>query len=74
MTKKINEIIDVLINKGLIMNDGMELKRLRSGTTNGILYTLLNNMPTFVIKIDHPKIITATEDFLLAYKDIKLFT
>ncbi|WP_066083004.1 hypothetical protein [Neobacillus novalis] len=74
MMKKINEIIDVLINKGLIMNDGLELKRLRSGTTNGMLYTLLaNNMPTFVIKIDHPTIITSTEDFLLAYKDINLF-
>jgi hypothetical protein len=71
--KKIEEIIDVLINKGLIKSDGLELKGLRSGTTNGILYTLhVNKMPTFVIKIDQPKIISSTKDFLLAYKDVKL--
>lgn len=71
--KKINEIIDVLINKGLIINDRLEVKRLKSGTTNGVLYTLLfNEIPTYVIKIDEPEIITATKDFLVAYQDVKL--
>ncbi|MGE7921362.1 phosphotransferase [Viridibacillus sp. NPDC093762] len=71
--KKINEIIDILINKGLIINDGLEVKRLKSGTTNGVLYTLLyNEIPTYVMKIDTPEIITATKDFLVAYNDIGL--
>ncbi|TCJ02227.1 hypothetical protein [Cytobacillus praedii] len=71
---RINEIIDRLIHKGDIINDGLELKELKSGTTNGILYTLLiKRMPAYVIKIDNPKIIAATQDFLLAYKDVKLF-
>ena len=68
-----NEIIDILINKGLIINDGLELKGLKSGTTNGVLYTLIaKKMPSYVIKIDNPKIITSTQDFLLAYNDVKL--
>ncbi|MED3550065.1 hypothetical protein [Cytobacillus praedii] len=71
---RINEIIDRLIHKGHIINDGLELKELKSGITNGILYTLLiKRMPAYVIKIDNPKIIAATQDFLLAYKDVKLF-
>jgi hypothetical protein len=71
--EKIYEIIDILINKGLIINDGLELKGLKGGTTNGVLYTLLfNKIPTYVIKIDNPKIITATQDFLVAYNDVRL--
>ncbi|MGE7090596.1 phosphotransferase [Lysinibacillus sp. NPDC048646] len=72
--KKINENIDILINKGLIINDGLEVKRLKSGTTNGVLYTLhYNEIPTYVMKIDTPEIITATKDFLVAYNDVGLF-
>ncbi|MFB7160222.1 hypothetical protein [Lysinibacillus sp. NPDC056232] len=71
--EKINEIMDLLINKGLVINDHLELKRLKSGTTAGILYTILcKNMPIYVIKIDHPMIISATEEFLLVYKKVKL--
>lgn len=70
---KINEFVDILINKGLIINDGLELKELKSGTTNCVLYTLIaKNIPSYVIKIDNPKIITSTQDFLLAYNDVKL--
>ncbi|WP_456278806.1 phosphotransferase [Bacillus sp. AK128] len=71
--EKINEIIDILINKDLIINDGLELKGLESGTTDGVLYTLLyNKIPTYVIKIDNPLIITATQDFLVEYNDVRL--
>ena len=57
----------------LIINDGLEVNRLKSGTTNGVLYTLLyNEIPTYVMKIDTPMIITATKDFLVAYNDIGL--
>jgi hypothetical protein len=71
--EKINEIITSLIYQGLFENDDIEFKGLKSGTTNGILYTLfINKMPMYVIKIDQPKVITSTEDFLLAYKEVKL--
>jgi aminoglycoside phosphotransferase len=71
--EKLNEVIDILINKGLIINDDLKLNGLKSGTTNGVLYTLIaKKMPSYVIKIDNPKIITSTQDFLLAYNDVKL--
>lgn len=71
--EKINEIINSLIYHGLFENHDIEYKGLKSGTTNGILYTLfINKMPMYVIKIDQPKVITSTEDFLLAYKEVKL--
>jgi len=71
--KTINEIFDIVINKGLIVNGGLELDELKSGTTNGILYTLIvNKIPTYVIKIDNPKIITSTQDFLCTYNDVGL--
>lgn len=70
----INKIIDFLINRGLVVNEGLDVKKLKCGTTNGILYTILiENIPTYVVKIDHPKLITSTHDFLLAYQDINLF-
>ncbi|MFJ7466978.1 hypothetical protein ACIQWI_00380 [Peribacillus frigoritolerans] len=53
--------------------DDTDLTKLKSGTTNGILYTLHNNeIPKYVIKIDQPKIIATTVDFLLTYKDVNL--
>ncbi|MDX5475672.1 MAG: hypothetical protein LPK00_09090 [Bacillaceae bacterium] len=70
---KINEIIDTLINMDLIRNDCLELQKLKSGTTNGVLYNLLlNNKPTYVIKIDNSVNISVTQDFLTAYKDVRL--
>jgi hypothetical protein len=70
---KINEIIELLIDKGLLIDNNLGVKRLKSGTTEGVLYTILyNHIPTYVIKMDHPKVITATEDFLSAYKNIRL--
>jgi aminoglycoside phosphotransferase len=71
--EKINEIINSLIYQGLLENQNLECKGLKSGTTNGILYTLfINKSPMYVIKIDQSKVITSTEDFLLAYKEVKL--
>jgi hypothetical protein len=69
----INEIIDILEKNSLIMSTNMEFKVLKSGTTNGVLYTLyVENTPAYVIKIDQPSIINSTKDFLLAYQDVKL--
>ncbi|MDQ7861210.1 hypothetical protein RCO48_09515 [Peribacillus frigoritolerans] len=70
---KINEIIYGLLNQGIIKNDDIDIKKLKSGTTNGVLYTLHNNgIPKYVIKMDKPKLIAATEAFLLTYKDVNL--
>ncbi len=71
--EKINEIIYSLVNQGIIKSEDTDFAKLKSGTTNGILYTLHNNeIPKYVIKIDQPKIIATTEDFLLTYKDVNL--
>lgn len=71
--EKINEIIYSLVNQGIIKSDDTDLTKLKSGTTNGILYTLHNNeIPKYVIKIDQPKIIATTVDFRLTYKDVNL--
>lgn len=70
---KINEIIDLLIKNGLLLNDNLEVKGLKKGTTNGDLYTLLiNEIPTFVIKVDNPNIIIPTQNFLRAYQEVTL--
>ncbi|KPB06277.1 hypothetical protein [Bacillus sp. CHD6a] len=68
-----DKIIDVLESKGLLRNAEIELKRMNSGTTSGILYTLiLDKNPVYVIKMDDPKIISSTKDFLRAYKEISV--
>lgn len=70
---QISEIIEILNNKGFIKKNGLEFRSLKSGTTNGILYTLYSeNTPTYVVKIDHPSIINSTENFLLAYQEVLL--
>ncbi|NLP49808.1 hypothetical protein [Bacillus sp. RO1] len=71
--EKINKIIDVLESEGSLKDDDIELKRMNSGTTSGVLYTLLlDRNPAYVIKMDDPKIISSTKDFLLAYKEISV--
>ena len=71
--EKINGVLNILINKGLIIDDNLRLEGLKNGTTDGVLYTLfINNIPTFVVKIDTPKIITATQGFLSAYSNVEL--
>jgi hypothetical protein len=71
--QKINEIIDLLIKNGSLLNDNLEVKGLKKGTTNGDLYTLLiKEIPTFVIKVDNPNIIIPTQNFLRAYQEVKL--
>jgi aminoglycoside phosphotransferase len=70
---EINEIIDILQNKRLIKNNGLEYKAMKSGTTNGDLYALyIENTPNYVVKIDAPSIIRSTEDFLFAYQAVPL--
>lgn len=71
--EKINEIIDLLVNQGLINSEEIEIKKLTSGTTNGNLFTIIiTDIPKYVVKIDQPKIISTTEDFLRTYKDVTL--
>ncbi|MGX1193046.1 phosphotransferase [Metabacillus sp. SLBN-84] len=66
-------IIDVLDSEGLLRKADIELKQMNSGTTSGVLYTLLfDKNPAYVIKIDDQKIISSTKDFLLAYQEISV--
>lgn len=71
--EKIDKIIDVLENEGLLGDADIELKRMNSGTTSGVIYTLLlDKNPAYVIKKDDPKVISSTKDFLLAYKELSI--
>jgi hypothetical protein len=71
--EKNDKIIDILENEGLLRNADLEIKRMNSGTTSGVLYTLfLDKNPAYVIKMDDPKIIGSTKDFLLAYKEVSV--
>jgi len=71
--EKINEIIDRLVNQGLINSEDIEIIKLTSGTTNGTLFTIKTpEIPKYVVKIDQPILISSTEDFLLTYKDVTL--
>lgn len=71
--EKINEIIYCLVNQGVIHSEDIEFEKLTNGTINGTLFTLKNTeIPKYVVKIDQPKLISTTEDFLLTYKDVTL--
>ncbi|MBU0906365.1 MAG: hypothetical protein KKF57_14315 [Firmicutes bacterium] len=71
--EKPNEIIDHLVNQGLINGEDIEFGKLTSGTTNGTLFTIkTTEIPKYVVKIDQPEIISTTEDFLFTYKDVTL--
>lgn len=71
--EKINDIIYLLVNQGVINDEGIEFGKLTSGTTNGTLFTITTTeIPKYVVKIDQPKVISTTEDFLLTYKDVTL--
>jgi len=71
--EKINEIIDLLVNQGLINSEEIEIIKLTSGTTNGTLFTIKTpEIPKYVVKIDQPKLISTTEDFLRTYQDVTL--
>ncbi|TGN31204.1 MULTISPECIES: hypothetical protein [unclassified Lysinibacillus] len=70
--EKINTIIDLLKNNSLISTD-LKAENLNSGTTNGVLYLLLvDNKPTYVVKMDIANIIKPTQQFLTAYSDTSL--
>lgn len=70
---KVNEIIDHLVNQGVIHGEDIEFGKLTSGTTNGTLFTIkTTEIPKYVVKIDQPEIISTTEDFLFTYKDVTL--
>ncbi|QUG42494.1 hypothetical protein KD050_04265 [Psychrobacillus sp. INOP01] len=71
------EIIDEIINRlkyqGIIKEENIEYKQIKSGTTNGTIYLLSNGeKPLYVLKKDRPEIITTTKDFLNAYRNVQL--
>ena len=70
--EKINKIMEALINNSLLNKD-FKVEKLNSGTTNGVLYLLIvDNKPTYVVKIDTANIIIPTQLFLTAYSNTSL--
>ena len=70
--EKINEIINILVSKAFI-NAEVNVEKLKGGTTSGVLYLLLvDQKPTYVVKIDTANIILPTQQFLSTYHDVSL--
>ncbi|WP_277585589.1 hypothetical protein [Psychrobacillus antarcticus] len=70
--KTIDEITITLKCLGII-EENIEYKEIKGGTTAGIIYSLSSgDKPLYVIKIDQPNIITTTKDFLQIYRNVKL--
>ena len=69
----IDKIINTLKYKDIIKEESIDYKEIKSGTTNGIIYSLLSEeKPLYVLKKDQPEIITTTKDFLITYRNVKL--
>ena len=71
------EIIDKIINtlkcQGIIKEKNLKYTEIKSGTTNGIIYSLFSDeKPLYVLKKDRPEIITTTNDFLDTYRNVNL--
>ena len=70
--EKIDTIINLLINK-FLLNEDIKVEKLNSGTTNGVLYLLfVGKKPSYVVKMDTPKIIKPTQHFLTTYSNTNL--
>lgn len=69
----IDKIINTLKYKDIIKEESIDYIEIKSGTTNGIIYSLLSEeKPLYVLKKDQPEIITTTKDFLITYRNVKL--
>ncbi|MBE1556807.1 hypothetical protein [Sporosarcina limicola] len=70
---KVNDIIMGLRDKGVIDLNEHDIIKLDSGTTDGLVYTFLeNNIFKYVLKLDLPQQITFAEEFLHTYQNVSL--
>jgi hypothetical protein len=69
---KVDNIIKILQDKGVIELNKIDIKIMK-GTTDGLVYTLIeNNFPKFILKVDNPQRIAYVEQFLQTYQNINL--
>lgn len=63
----VENIIKNLQAKGVITLNEQDINMMK-GTTDGLVYTLAeNNIPKYVLKLDHPQEIAFVEKFLHTY-------
>lgn len=69
----IDEIIHTLKNRGILTGVNLEYEEIKSGTTDGTIYSLsTGEKPLYVLKKDSPEVIATTNDFLRDYRKITL--
>ncbi|GLC89224.1 phosphotransferase [Lysinibacillus piscis] len=69
----VKNIIMDLQEKGVISSNQQDIDRMKSGTTDGLVYTLLEKgVPKYVLKLDDPKNIQLTEQFFHMYQHVNL--
>ena len=69
----IDKFINTLKNRGIIKEEAIECKELKSGTTEGTIYRLSSEeKPLYILEKDKPENIAATKEFLNTYKTVKL--
>lgn len=71
--ERLDEIINRLKYRGIVKEVNIEYKEIKSGTTDGTIYSLADGgKPIYVLKKDRPEIIATTNDFLNTYRNINL--
>ncbi|WP_231885808.1 hypothetical protein [Sporosarcina psychrophila] len=70
---KIDEICIGLQDKGIINLNKQRITKMKSGTTDGLVYSVSeNNVPKYVLKLDHPKQINFASRFFHTYQNVRL--
>jgi hypothetical protein len=68
----VNDIIQNLRTQGVIDNRS-EVKNQMNGTTDGLVYTIkVNDVPKYILKLDHPQHISLVAQFKQTYRDSPL--
>jgi hypothetical protein len=70
---KVNNILTFLQDKGIINLNEQEIMEMKSGTTDGLVYTIAeNNLPKYVLKLDQPQQTNFANRFLHTYQHVSL--
>ncbi len=70
---KVNRIFTSLQDKGVINLTEQEMNKMKSGTTDGLVYAITEeNVAKYVLKLDQSQQITFVSQFLNTYQDVRL--
>lgn len=70
---KVNHICMNLQDKGVINLNEQKIKKINSGTTDGLVYSISeNNLPKYLLKLDRPQQINFSSRFFHTYQDVDL--